>query len=140
MISKRAWVVGAAALLLAAGGASPASAQQPVSGQWQCQHANRSATDNAFENYIYEFTLGLKGDGTFSAQGNYIAQTNGFAVPFTAAGKWEQEQAGLVVNGTEQRQDGTAGQFVLVFSLVGDRAISNRFESANGSLLSYCQR
>jgi hypothetical protein len=45
-----------------------------------------------------------------------------------------------VAQGQEQRQDGSGGQFYLLFSNVSDREMSNQYESANGRLLTYCQR
>jgi hypothetical protein len=129
-----------AAALLTFAAADSAIAQQGPAGRWQCQHANRTVSNNAFENWIYEFALALNTNGTFQAQGNYNAQTNGFAVGFYAEGRWAQQQGAIVAQGQEQRQDGSGGQFYLLFSNVSDREMSNQYESANGRLLTYCQR
>lgn len=109
-------------------------------GRWQCQLANRTVSNNVFENFIYEFALALNANGTFQAQGNYNAQSNGFAVQFYAQGNWGQQQGGIVAQGQEQRQDGSNGPFTLVFTNISQREMSNQYESANGRLLTYCRR
>jgi hypothetical protein len=133
-------LVPTAAAALLAFASVEAVAQQNVSGQWQCQHANRTVSNNAFENWIYEFALALNTNGTFQAQGNYNAQTNGFAVGFYAEGKWSQQQGAIAAQGQQQQQGGTSGPFYLLFTNVTDREMSNQYESANGRLLTYCRR
>jgi len=117
-----------------------AAAEQGVAGRWQCQHANRTVSNNGFENWMYEFALALDTSGRFQAQGNYNSHRNGFPVQFYAEGQWAQEQGIIIARGQEQQQTGYSGPFYLMFSNVSDREMSNQYESANGRLLSYCRR
>lgn len=120
--------------------ATDVAAQQGAAGRWQCQHANRTVSNNVFENWIYEFALALNANGSFQAQGNYNAQSNGFPVGFYAEGRWNQQQGPVIADGRQQQQDGSSGPFYLLFSNVSDREMSNQYESANGRLLTYCRR
>jgi len=130
----------AAALLLTVPFTSGVLAQDQLAGRWLCQHANQTVSNNAFENWIYEFALQLQSDGSFQAQGNYNAQTNGFAVPFMAQGQWGRQQGIVVVRGVEQQQGMGSRNFFLMFSNVSERVLSNQYQSANGKLLSHCER
>ncbi len=136
----KALISGAVTAALLAFVTADAVAQQNVSGRWNCQHANRTVSNNVFENWIYEFALALNTNGSFQAQGNYNAQSNGFAVGFYAEGKWGQQQGAIVAQGQAQQQDGVSGPFYLLFSNVSDREMTNQYESANGRLLTYCRR
>lgn len=130
----------AGALLALTALAPPALAQQGPAGRWECQFANQTVSNNAFENWIYEFALGLNPNGSFQAQGNYNAQTNGFAIPFYAEGSWSQSQGAIEVKGQQQQQGMGVTQFYLLFTNVTDRAMSSQYQSANGKLFTYCQR
>ena len=122
----------------------PASAalaqQQGPAGRWQCQFANQTVSNNAFENWIYEFALSLNTNGSFQAQGNYNAQTNGFSIPFYAEGRWQQKPTGIEIVGKQQQQGNGVMDFVLWLTNVADRTMSSQYQSANGKLLTYCQR
>ncbi|WP_375459037.1 hypothetical protein [uncultured Enterovirga sp.] len=119
----------------------PVSAQGGgAAGQWRCRHANQSVSNNRFENWIYEFGLALFPNGGFQAQGSYTAMTAGFSVPLVAQGRWQQSNQGVVVRGSEQRQDGTRQPLTLVFTSVTQGVMSNRFQSAQGILATYCSR
>lgn len=117
--------------------ASPAAAQG-VAGQWQCQLANQS--NLATGTWTYEFILALNPDGSFQAQGSYYALSAGFSVPFQAAGGWQQSQQGVYARGNQQRQDGAAMEFTLLFTTVQGNAMSHRMQNAAGNLTLYCQR
>lgn len=128
-------------MLLVVGNAPvDARAQGTAAGVWQCRHANQSMTNNAFENWIYEFQLALSPDGAFQAQGSYTAMTAGFAVGFQAQGGWQQSAQGVAVTGSEWRQDGTSMRFLLLFTNISGSSMSNQYQSAQGRLLTYCQR
>ena len=111
-----------------------------AAGQWRCQRANQSVTNNRFENWIYNFNLVLSPNGGFQAQGTYTAMTAGFSVPFVAEGQWHQSNQGVVADGSEHRQDGTGQRFFLAFDSIGQSAMSNRYQSPQGILLTHCSR
>ncbi|TDR87141.1 hypothetical protein [Enterovirga rhinocerotis] len=128
-----------AALTLTA--VTPSSAQMDGSaGQWRCRHANQTISNNPFETWMYEFQLNLGGHGGFRAQGTYTAMTAGFGVAFQAQGRWQQSSEGIMVQGTEQRSDGTQMRFLLVFTSISPDVISNRYQSPNGILVTHCER
>ena len=116
----------------------PAAAQD-VSGQWQCQLANQSVTNNAFENYIYNFALALNGNGGFQAQRQYYAQTNGFNMPFRVQGQWRTQGGSVLVQGQEQRQ-GYTGPLLMALTYYGPRSMSYRTTTGNGNLAMACSR
>lgn len=126
------------AFLGSAAAAAPASAQD-VSGQWNCQLANQSVSNNAFENYMYTFGMALYGNGSFEARGQYYAQTNGFNLPFYARGNWQVQQGSVVVQGQEQRQ-GYNGPFLMMLTVYGPQSMSYRTSTANGNLAMACSR
>ena len=118
--------------------AAPAAAQN-VAGQWRCQMGNQTVSNNAFENWMYEFALALYQNGSFEAQGQYYAQTNGFNMPFRARGSWEQAQGGIIAKGQEQRQ-GYSGPFFLALTYYGPGNMGYRTSTANGNLAMACRQ
>lgn len=125
-----------AALLFIPATVSTASAQN-YTGQWQCQMANQSVTNNAFETWMYTFTLSLYQNGGFEAQGQYYAQTNGFNMAFYARGNWQQAQGGIIAQGQEQRQ-GYTGPFTLAMIYNGPGSMTYRTSTASGNLAIGC--
>jgi hypothetical protein len=123
-------------LLLAA--VAPATAQN-YAGQWRCEMANQTVTNNAFENWTYSFALALYANGSFEAQGQYYAQTNGFNMPFRAQGSWQAVQGGLVAQGQEQRQ-GYNGPFFLALTYYGPGNMAYRTSGTAGNLAMACRQ
>lgn len=107
-------------------------------GQWRCEMANQTVTNNAFENWMYSFGLALHQNGTFEAQGQYYAQTNGFNMPFQARGNWRQAQGGIIAQGQEQRQ-GYNGPFALALTYYGPGDMGYRHSGAAGNLAMACR-
>jgi hypothetical protein len=132
-MARKLWILVPLGLAISA----PATAQG-VAGQWQCQMANQS--NLATGTWTYNFVMALNPDGSFQAQGSYYALSAGFSVNFQAGGGWQQSSQGVLVQGNEQRQDGTAQQFMLVFTTVQGNAMSHRLQNAAGVLTLYCQR
>ena len=119
---------------------APASAgAQQFAGQWNCQLANQTVSNNAFENYMYQFALAIHQNGNFEAQGQYYAQTNGFNMPFQARGNWQAQQNQIIMQGQEQRQ-GYNGPFMLMFTWYGPGSMSYRTSTANGNLAMACEQ
>lgn len=135
----RVWKSAFFGSLLCAALAPAASAQQNVVGQWRCDMANQSVSNNAFENWMYSFVLALHGNGSFEAQGQYFAQTNGFNMPFQARGGWQQSQGYIAVQGQEQRQ-GYNGPFTMLLTYYGPGSMSYRMSNANGNLAMACRQ
>ena len=127
-----------AAILASIGTIAPAAAQNYV-GQWRCEMANQTVTNNAFENWMYSFALALHGNGSFEAQGQYYAQTNGFNMPFYARGNWQQAQGGIVAQGQEQRQ-GFTGPFFLAMTYYGPGNMGYRTSGVAGNLVMACRQ
>lgn len=128
-----------ACVVLASGTAIlPASAQIYV-GQWRCEMANQTVTNNAFENWMYSFALAINGNGSFEARGQYYAQTNGFNMPFMARGNWEGSQSGILVKGQEQRQ-GYSGPFMMALVYYGPGNLAYRMSSGSGNLAMACRQ
>ena len=127
---------GGLALLLAA---TVASAAQDYAGQWRCEMANQTVTNNAFENWMYSFALAFHANGNFEAQGQYYAQTNGFNVPFVARGNWQAVQGGVVARGQEQRQ-GYNGPFFLALTYYGPGSLGYRTSGVAGNLAMACRQ
>lgn len=115
------------------------AAAQQYPGQWNCQLANQTASNNAFENYMYQFALAIHQNGSFEAQGQYYAQTNGFNMPFQARGNWQAQQNQIMLQGQEQRQ-GYNGPFMMVLTWYGPGNMSYRMSTANGNLAMACQQ
>lgn len=127
-----------AAVLASAAAIAPAAAQNYV-GQWRCEMANQTVTNNAFENWMYSFSLALHGNGSFEAQGQYYAQTNGFNMPFYARGNWQQAQGGIIAKGQEQRQ-GFTGPFFLAMTYYGPGNMGYRTSGVAGNLAMACRQ
>lgn len=115
-----------------------ASAQN-VAGQWRCEMANQTVSNNTFENWMYSFTLALHPNMSFEAQGQYYAQTNGFNMPFYARGSWQTGQGSVAVQGQEQRQ-GYNGPFMMVLTYYGPGNMSYRTSTAQGNLAMMCRQ
>ena len=128
-----------ACVALMSGAAIPAAMAQNYAGQWRCEMANHTVTNNAFENWTYSFTLALYGNGSFEAQGQYYAQTNGFNMPFQARGSWEGSQSGVLVRGQEQRQ-GYNGPFMMALVYYGPGNMAYRMSGAAGNLAMACRQ
>jgi hypothetical protein len=121
------------------GALAASAAAQDYAGQWRCEMVNRSATNNAFENWMYSFGLTLYPNGGFEAQGQYFAQTNGFNMPFYARGQWQQAQGGISLMGQEQRE-GYNGPFRMLLTYYGPGSMSYRFTGAGGTMAMACQQ
>lgn len=135
----RCWGVMMASLLcLPVPAATIANAQNFI-GQWRCEMANQTVTNNAFENWMYSFGLALHQNGSFEAQGQYYAQTNGFNMPFRARGAWQQAEGGIIAQGQEQRQ-GYSGPFALALMYYGPGNMGYRTSGAAGNLAMACRQ
>jgi len=128
-----------ACIVLASGAAIPSAGAQNYVGQWRCEMANQTVTNNAFENWMYSFVLALYGNGSFEAQGQYYAQTNGFNMPFHARGNWQGSQSGVLVRGQEQRQ-GYNGPFTMALTYYGPGNMAYRMSSGSGNLAMACRQ
>lgn len=121
--------------------------QSQVAGQWRCQIAARTMINDRNQNWIYEFTLALDPNGSFQAQGTYLAEVVGAPQRFQAQGKWrlQQDQFRLSGQGQEEREEFWhsglyRGPFVLAFKNVSPKVLSSETQSLGARLLSYCQR
>ena len=133
------FVARAFGVLLASFTAVAAASAQNYAGQWRCEMANQTVSNNAFENWMYSFSLALHANGGFEAQGQYYAQTNGFNMPFQAQGNWQAVQGGLMARGQEQRQ-GYSGPFFLALTYYGPGSLGYRTSTASGNLAMACRQ
>lgn len=138
-IARASGVARALGVLVASLATVATASAQNYAGQWRCEMANQTVSNNAFENWMYSFSLSLYGNGSFDAQGQYYAQTNGFNMPFRAQGSWEAVQGGLLAKGQEQRQ-GYSGAFFLALTYYGPGNMGYRTSTASGNLAMACRQ
>jgi hypothetical protein len=127
------------ALVVLAGAVPGARAAEGYIGQWRCQMANQSVSGNRFENFIYDYVMALQPDGSFFAQGTYLAETNGFSDPFQAQGQWNKVPGGITGTGQAYKQ---TGNLPFGFQLIdyGSGGLSYRAQSAYGKYAIACRR
>ena len=94
-----------AGVALMPGAAIPPAMAQNYAGEWRCEMANHTVTNNAFENWTYSFALALYGNGSFEAQGPVLCpdQRLQHAVP----GAWKL--GGFAVRGSGAGAGAAAG-------------------------------
>ncbi len=96
---KRVVVCAAAALL----GAGAADANEKMVGDWQCQMANFMRLGKITENYFYNATLTLAGDGALEVNGYYVSWFKGFNEPISGKGTWQVDAEGNFTANTTLR-------------------------------------
>lgn len=128
-----------AATAVAATLSSAVAQQDKYVGQWNCQIANQTISNNRFENYMFSFGMSLQSNGSFRAQGMYWAETNGFNDPFNAQGQWQAFDEGITGNGQAFKQTGNL-PFVFAFRYHGPGSMTYRTQTANGQLAMACTR
>ncbi|WP_439817312.1 hypothetical protein [Zavarzinia sp. CC-PAN008] len=120
--------------------ALPAQANPHYAGQYQCQMGNQTVSNNAFENWIYNYGLVLYPNGQFQAQGSYFAQTAGFNEGFQAQGQWQAQNGVLVGQGQQMKQSSGPGPFVWQLQDYGQGQFSYRMQGGSGVMAITCQR
>ncbi|MCK8784957.1 hypothetical protein M0638_11245 [Roseomonas sp. NAR14] len=118
---------------------APPGAMERFAGQWRCQIANRSVTGNRFENYMFDYAMLLHPNGTFQAQGVYMAETNGFNDPFQAQGQWQTNGTTLIGQGQAIKQTGNLS-FLFLLNDDGTGNLAYRNQTPNGLIAMACRR
>lgn len=135
----RKMLLGVAAAAGSIVAATPVAAQNGPVGQWMCRTANQTANNIGFENWMYEFRLVLNANGQFQAQGTYTSHTAG-STPFQAGGSYQTDGRRVIANGQEQRGDGYAGPFHLLYTTATGNEMSHRFQGPAGNQFLHCRR